>query len=411
LETVLLSNQGGFSFLNTTIMRNVLDFTKNNFLSLVLLITITTLAYACNTTTGNPGMQQQLQTLPVIDVGAWPATIYVEYSASIEGKKDIEIRPQVEGYLDRIFVDEGAYVNAGQPLFKINDRIYVEQLNNAKAALAAARANLSSAQINVTRLTPLVQNNVISEVQLKTAQANYDAAAASVGQAEAMVAHAQTNLGYTLIKAPTSGYIGRIPLKTGSLVGATTLEPLTMLSEIRDIYAYFSLSESDFLQFKNQYPGKSIQEKLKQLPPVELVLADNSIYSNKGKVESISGQFNNSTGSISLRATFPNEGGLLRSGNTGRIRIPRSYSTALLVPQEATFELQDKIFVFMLSDSNKVASVPITVSGSSGNFYIVEKGLKAGDKIVYSGLDRLREGVMINPQALSMDSLLKSKPL
>ena len=169
------------------------------------------------------------------------------------------------------------------------------------------------------------------------------------------------------------------------------------------------MSESEFLQFKNQYPGNSIQEKIKQLPPVELVLADNSIYPSKGKIETISGQFDNSTGSISLRATFPNEGGLLRSGNTGRIRIPRSFTSALLVPQEATFELQDKIFVFILSDSNKVASVPITVSGSSGNFYIVEKGLKAGDKIVYSGLDRLKEGVMIKPEPLSMDSLLKSK--
>ena len=368
-------------------------------------------AYACSTTEGNPGMQQSLQTLPVVEISSKPATLYSEYSSSLEGKKDIQIRPQVEGYLDKIYVDEGAYVKLGQPLFKVNDRIYVEQLNNAKAALASARANQTNAQINVTRLTPLVQNNVISEVQLKTAQASYEGASANVVQAEAMVQHAETNLGYTLIKAPTNGYIGRIPMKTGSLVSAATVEPLTVLSEIKDIYAYFSLSESEFLQFKNQYPGNSIQEKIKQLPPVELVLADNSIYPSKGKIETISGQFDNSTGSISLRATFPNEGGLLRSGNTGRIRIPRSFTSALLVPQEATFELQDKIFVFILSDSNKVASVPITVSGSSGNFYIVEKGLKAGDKIVYSGLDRLKEGVMIRPEPLSMDSLLKSKSL
>ena len=379
-----------------------------------IIITVAILlvfAYACSTTEGNPGMQQSLQTLPVVEISSKPATLYSEYSSSLEGKKDIQIRPQVEGYLDKIYVDEGAYVKLGQPLFKVNDRIYAEQLNNAKAALAAARANQTNAQINVTRLTPLVQNNVVSEVQLKTAQASYDAASANVVQAEAMVQHAETNLGYTLIKATTNGYIGRIPMKTGSLVSAATVEPLTVLSEIKDIYAYFSLSESEFLQFKNQYPGNSIQEKIKQLPPVELVLADNSIYPSKGKIETISGQFDNSTGSISLRATFPNEGGLLRSGNTGRIRIPRSFTSALLVPQEATFELQDKIFVFILSDSNKVASVPITVSGSSGNFYIVEKGLKAGDKIVYSGFDRLKEGVMIKPEPLSMDSLLKSKSL
>jgi len=177
------------------------------------------------------------------------------------------------------------------------------------------------------------------------------------------------------------------------------------------VYAYFSLSEQDFLQFKNQFPGNSIEEKLKHFPLVELVLADNSVFPSKGKVQTISGQFNNTTGSISLRASFPNEGGLLRSGNTGRIRIPRTFDSALLVPQEATFELQDKIFVFILSDSNKVASVPITVGGRSGNFYVVEKGVKPGDKIVYSGLDRLREGAMIQPQTLSLDSLLKTKPL
>jgi membrane fusion protein (multidrug efflux system) len=398
-------------FPNTTIMSNTFEALRRVFQSILIVGFVSVLLYSCGTSTGNPGMSQPLQILPVLEISNRPATLYQEYSASVEGKRDIEIRPQVEGYLEKIYVDEGAYVKAGQPLFKINDRIYLEQLNNAKAALAVSRANLANAQINVSRLTPLVQNNVVSEVQLKTAQASYEAAAASVVQAEAMVAHAATNLGYTFIKAPANGYIGRIPLKSGSLVGMTTIEPLTVLSEIKDVYAYFSLSEADFLQFKNQYEGSSIQDKLKQLPPVELVMADNSIYPSKGKVETISGQFNNTTGSISLRASFPNDGGLLRSGNTGRIRIPRDFTSALLVPQEATFELQDKIFVFILSDSNKVASVPITVSGSSGNLYIVEKGLKAGDKIVYSGLDRLRDGVMITPAPISMDSLLKSKSL
>ncbi|HYJ39078.1 MAG TPA: efflux RND transporter periplasmic adaptor subunit [Chitinophagaceae bacterium] len=392
-------------------MRNYFEILKRGFQLPLLITLISVIVYACSTSTGNPGNAPQLQTLPVIELKNTLTTLYEEYSASLEGTRDIEIRPQVEGYLDKIFVDEGAHVKAGQPLFKVNDRIYVQQLNNAKAALSAARANLANAQINVSRIRPLVEQNVVSDVQLKTAQAGYDAAAANVLQAEAMVSHAQTNLGYTLIKAPSSGYIGRIPLKSGSLVGLNTPEALTVLSEIKDIYAYFSLSENNFLQFKNQYPGNSIEEKLKQLPPVELILADNTIYPKKGRVQTISGQFNNTTGAISLRASFPNEGGLLRSGNTGIIRIPRTFSSALLVPQEATFELQDKVFVFILSDSNKVASVPITISGRSGNFYVVEKGLKPGDKIVYSGLDRLREGVMIKPESLSMDSLLKTKSL
>jgi membrane fusion protein (multidrug efflux system) len=373
------------------------------------IITVSAFVYACNTSNGNVGGGQPLQALPVIQLSERPTITYEEYSASLEGTKDIEIRPLVEGYIEKIFVDEGAYVRTGQPLFKINDRIYTEELNNAKAALSVAHANLSNAQINIARLTPLVQNNIVSEVQLKTAQAGYQSAYASVTQAEANVRHAQTNLGYTLIKATTNGYVGRIPLKSGSLVGMQTIEPLTVLSEIKDIYAYFSLSEANFLQFKNTYPGSTIEEKIKQFPPVELLLADNSIYAHKGKVQTISGQFNNTKGSISLRASFPNEGGLLRSGNTGRIRVPRAFSSALLVPQESTYELQDKVFVFVLSDSDKVASVPISISGRSGNFYIVNKGVKAGDKIVYSGLDRLREGMLIQPQPLALDSILNSK--
>lgn len=340
-----------------------------------------------------------------------PATTYKEFSASLEGSKDIEIRPQVDGYLEKIYVDEGAYVRKGQTLFLINDRLYREQLNNAKASLSAAQANLVNADINVSKLTPLVQNNVVSEVQLKTAKSQQSAAAASVTQAEAVVNNASINLGYTVIKAPVDGYIGRIPFKTGSLVGLSTAQALTVVSEIKNVYAYFSLSEKDFLQFSNQFPGKTIEEKLKHMPPVELLLADNSIYPAKGKIETVSGQFNNSMGSISFRASFDNANGLLRSGNTGRIRIPATADSALIVPQEATFELQDKTFVFLLSDSNKVVSRPINIAGRSGNYYLVNDGVKAGQKIVYAGLDRLRDGTVVLPELISLDSLVKTRPL
>jgi membrane fusion protein (multidrug efflux system) len=248
-------------------------------------------------------------------------------------------------------------------------------------------------------------------VQLKTAQASYNAAAASVSQAQAMVQNAQINVGYALVKAPADGYIGRIPFKTGSLVGTTTTEALTVLSDIRQIYAYFSLSENDFIQFKNQFAGTTVEEKIKQMPPVELVLADNTIYPKKGKVQTVSGQFNNNMGAISFRAGFDNTDGLLRSGNTGKVRIPRIITSAIAVPQEATFEMQDRTFVFILSDSNKVASSPITIAGKRGNYYLVESGVKPGEKIVYSGLDRLQDGAVIQPQIISMDSLLKANPL
>jgi membrane fusion protein (multidrug efflux system) len=371
--------------------------------------------YACNSSSGNEGggggYQQPPQMLPVLVVSNTPATTYQEFSASLEGSKDIEIRPQVEGYLEKIYVDEGAHVRKGQPLFQINSRPYNEQLNNAKASLAAAKANLANAEINVSKLTPLVQNNVISDVQLKTAKTAYDAAAANVAQAQAMVSNAQINLGYALIKAPVEGYVGRIPHKTGSLVGMSTVEPLTVVSEIKEVYAYFSLSENDFLQFKNQFAGNTVEEKIKKMPPVELVLSDGSIYGQKGKVQTVTGQFDNSIGAISFRAAFPNKDRLLRSGNTGKVRIPRVLTNALVVPQESTFEVQDKVFVFALGDSNKVTSKPIVVSGKTAAYYFVESGVQAGEKIVFSGIGNLRDGMVIVPQPMSTDSLLKAKPL
>ncbi len=392
-----------------TIGRNT--YNRVGVAAILVILVVSVLLYGCNSSSGNTAPPQNVQSLPVILITRLPATIFQEFSASLEGKKNIEVRPQVDGYLEKIYVDEGAYVKKGQLLFQINDREYREQVNNARASLSAAKANLSNAQINVSKLTPLVQNNVVSDVQLKSAQAAYDAAEANVSQSQAMLRNAEINLGYTVIRANVDGYIGRIPMKVGSLVGPSKEEALTVLSEIKDIYAYFSLSEQEFLKFKNQFPGNSVEEKIKQMPPVELVLADNSIYPQKGKVETVSGQFSSSTGAISFRAIFKNTEGLLRSGNTGRIRIPQSITGALIVPQEATFEIQDKVFVFAVDDSNKVISKPISIAGKNPSYYFVESGIQAGEKIVFSGIGNLRDGMVISPQPISVDSLLKVKPL
>ncbi|NSL91167.1 efflux RND transporter periplasmic adaptor subunit [Chitinophaga solisilvae] len=353
----------------------------------------------------------QAQALPVMKVSAVPATTYREYSAALEGRTNVEIRAQVEGILDKIYVDEGAYVKAGQPLFKINDRVYTSAQNNASASLQAAKANLEKAQVEVDRLTPLVANNVVSDVQLKTAQAAYQAAKAQVAQAQAQLGSTAINVGYTLITAPANGYIGRIPYKVGALVGRGEPQPLTLLSDVTEVYAYFSMSEADFLKFKNETAGSSIAEKVKQLPKVELKLADNSIYAEKGRIETMEGQFDKTMGSVSFRASFPNTAGLLRSGNTGKIRIPEQLTDAVVVPAEATYEMQDKVMVFVVADSNKVAGVPISISGKSGSYYLVDKGVKAGQRIVYSGLGRLQDGAVIAPQMVSLDSLLKVRPL
>jgi membrane fusion protein, multidrug efflux system len=350
-------------------------------------------------------------TLPVISINTGDATTWLDYPATIEGTTNVEIRPQVSGTLEKIYVQEGAYVSKGQPLFRISSNEYRERSNNAYAYVQGTNAEIEKAQVEYDRLKPLVENNVISPVQLKTAKANLLAAKASHAQAVSAKGSADITTGYTLITAPVSGYIGHIPFKQGSLVGKGELTPLTLLSEVNNMHAYFSMSEADFLSFISKFAGRSTEEKIKNIPAVELQLPDNTIYNAKGKVELVQGQFDRSSGTISFRAVFPNDEKILRSGITGKIRIPSLHEEELLVPQESTYELQDKIFVFALGDSNKVLSKQINVSGKSGNNYLVNKGLNKGERIIFSGIQRLRDGAFITPQFINSDSTLQASVL
>ena len=336
--------------------------------------------------------------LPVTTVNESSETTFAEYPAAIQGTVDIDVRPQVSGYIQSVLVNEGAHVSAGQTLFLINAQPYKEALNNAKATLQAAEAAILNAQLEVEKLTPLVENKVVSEFQLKSAKAAHQIAKANAEQAKASVASAQINLGYTNVKATVSGYIGLIPKKQGSLVSPADPTPLTQLSDIDQVHVYFALAENDFNRFNENYPGKTPAERIKQLPPVELLLSDNSVYPIKGKIDMISGQFDKGTGAITLRATFPNSSGNLRSGNTGKLRLGLTHDKTILVPQSATLEMQDKVFVFALGKGNKVAKTPISVIGKTGTNYLINEGLKPGDQIVLSGLDRLQEGQEIQPQ-------------
>jgi membrane fusion protein (multidrug efflux system) len=368
----------------------------NTVMALLSFVTLLSLS-GC----GEPNKMQvaapPIQTLPVVAINNSSETTYIDYPAAIEGAVDLEIRPQVSGSLDKIYVNEGAQVSKGQILFKINEQPFKEALNNAKASLMAAKAAQSNAQLEIDKLTPLVANKVVSEYQLKSAKATYESALANVEQAKAAVSTANINLGYTLIKAPVSGFVGRLPKKQGSLVSNTDLAPLTLLSDAHEVHIYFSLSEEDFIGFNTNYAGKSMTDRINHLPAVSLVLTNNTVYAQQGKIDMVDGQFDKSTGSISLRATFPNAKGLLRSGNTGKIRLGLVHADALVVPQSATVEMQDKIFVFTVADSNKVRKMPIIISGKSGPNYLVKEGIKAGDRIVLSGLDRIKEGEVINP--------------
>lgn len=339
-------------------------------------------------------------TLPVLRLDTTTATTAHEYPTTLQGRVNVEIRPQVAGTLDKVYVDEGAAVRVGQPLFKINDRVYREQLNTALGALRGAEATRTNAKLDVDKYAPLVQNKVVAPIQLQTAQGSYQAAKAAVEQAKANVAAARINLAFTLIKAPVSGFIGRLPKRVGSLVGVGDAEALTLLSDVREVYAYFTLSEQDFLAFKSTYPGATLAEKLRRLPPVTLLLPDGSAYPQPGRVSVVQGQVEAGTGAIGLRATFPNANGLLRSGNTGRLRMTRRHTGAVLVPQAATFELQDKTFVYVLDDSSKVRQAEIDIQERSGESYLV-RGVQPGQRIVTNGLEQLQDGMAIKPTTTS----------
>ncbi|UAY53865.1 efflux RND transporter periplasmic adaptor subunit [Arachidicoccus terrestris] len=343
--------------------------------------------------------------LPVYRVDTGTAFIAKEFLGTIEGKVNVEIRPQVEGLLDQIYVDEGDFVQKGQDLFKVNPQSYQELLNNAEANENVEEAKLENAKIELERIRPLVENEVISPVRLKKAESDYDIAKASLAQATAAVASAKINMNFTTIKAPVSGYIGRIPKRIGNLVSSKDKEPITVLTDVHEVYVYFSMSESDFLHFSKAKK----EEARKQLsagdtghlssfkPSVTLTLADGTSYPHEGLVDAVAGQVNRNTGAISLRATFPNEENILRAGNTGTLNMTETKRGEMLIPQEATLTLQDKTFVMKLDTAGKTVRQLITIGGSAGNKYIISSGLKKGDVIITEGFDKISEGMKINP--------------
>jgi len=365
---------------------------------ILLFITIALFLASCSSEPA-PVAVAPPPTLPVTTVSETSQQTFIDYPAAIQGASDLEIRPQIAGTIDRVLVNEGQLVSKGQLLFRISELPFRAQLNNAKAALSAAKAAVLNAQLEIDKLSPLVQAKVVSAFQLQTAKTTHQIALANVEQANAAVNSAQINLNYTQIKAPISGYIGRLPKKQGSLVSPTDMDALTQLSDVHEVRVYFSLAETDFINFNTNYQGNSVADRIKHLPSVSLVLADQTVYPIQGKIDMIDGQFDKNTGAITLRASFANAKGLLRSGNTGKIRMGLTHEHAILVPQSATVEMQDKIFVFAVGKDNKVNKTAIAIDGKAGTNYLIKAGLKSGDQIVLTGLDRLQDGQLIQPDA------------
>ena len=342
----------------------------------------------------------------VLTIAPRPATLYLDFPATIQGQQNIEIRPKVDGYVDSIYVDEGATVKKGQPLFRISAPQYEQEVRTARADILIAEAEVNAAQMEVNKVQPLVDKHIISKYELDAAQYTLQSRQAALAQAHARLANASTNLGYTAIASPVNGVIGTIPYKIGSLVSPGTVQPLTTVSNIGNIYAYFPVNEKEMLQFAREMKAASFQEGIAKLPPVTLVLANGSELSVTGKIDAASGLINRETGSFNLRAIFPNPGRILRSGNSGNVRLPQHVDSALLIPQKVTYELQGKTFAFVLDSADLVRAAEIQVlAAGKGQYFVVEKGLRPGDRVLVEGVATLKEGTTVKPRPVDVDSL------
>lgn len=368
-------------------------------IQLLLLITLLFFLQACGPEK-QVAQEETIQAYPVATIESQEAVINTEYPATIQGQQNIEIRPKVDGFVAQIFVDEGASVKKGQPLFLINAPQYEQEVRTALAAIKNAEAEVSTANMQVEKTLPLVKEGIVSDYELKSANFNLHAKEAALAQARAGLANARTNLGYTKISSPADGVVGSIPYKTGSLVSSSSPQPLTTVSNISRVFAYFSFNEKQFLDFTERFAGTKMDDKLKQFPAVTLLLANGTTYKEKGKMESIGGLINTETGAVNLRAGFPNADGVIRSGASATIQIPMSIKDAVLIPAKATYEMQEKLMAVVVDKEGIVKPVEIEIMDiPSGEFYVVKKGLSVGDQVVMEGMGSLKEGTKIKSVA------------
>lgn len=337
---------------------------------------------------------------PVETVGVNSASLQSTYPATIKGIQDVEVRPKVSGFITRVYVHEGQVVKAGQPLFSIDSETYQAAVRQVQASVNTARAQLNTARLTYENNKKLFDKKVIGQYELSTAQNTYATAQASLSQAMAALASAKETLSWCMVKSPAAGVIGSLPYKAGALVSASSVDPLTTVSDVSTVEVFFSMSENDILGLTKT--AGSVTAALKDLPEVKLQLVDGSLYNHPGKVVKMSGVINSSTGAYSLIAHFANPERLLKSGGAGQIIIPRTDNHAIVIPQEATVSVQDKLFVYKVGKNNKVYYTEIKVNPQNdGNTYIVTSGLSVGDRIVVKGLTKLSDKMKIKPVTLA----------
>lgn len=362
-------------------------------------LTITLGVVSCGKQEGQS--QAALPEIATMEVTLTDAENANEYPAVIKGKTDIEVRPQVSGYITQVCVDEGQEVRKGQKLFVLDQVQYQAAVDNALAQVNSAQTRVKTARMTADTKRQLLEKNIISQYEYQLADNDLQTALAALSQAQSGLTTARKNLSYTVVTAPSDGVVGQIPNREGSLASPSSMQPLTTISDNSKVYAYFSLTENDLLNMTDG-GSRSLNVALDSMPEVNLRLSNGTVYPYAGKVATVSGVINSSTGAASVRALFDNPGGMLRSGSTGTVVVPVNTESAIVIPQKATYELQDRRFVYVVNtaDSNKVASVPVTVlPQNDGKNYVVTSGLKPGDVIAVEGVgtSALRDGAKITP--------------
>ena len=366
-------------------------------------------------------------------------TGYTEFPATIQGKVNNDVRAKIQGYITEVLVDEGQMVTKGQPLFRLETNVLNENASAARAGVSAARSSsaaadanvkaaqaaVNAAQVEVNKLKPLVQKNIISNVQLQTAmadlgkaqaqlaqaQASRQQAVAGISQAQANYKSVEANIDYSVIRAPVSGVLGKINFRKGSLVGPSDQTAISTVSDTSGLYAYFSMNESEYLDFLKESYGATVPEKLKNMPAVDLVMANGDTYSHKGKIEAVTGQIDASTGTIQFRVSFPNPEKMLSNGNTGVIRIPKQYSNVLVVPQSSTYEQQGLTYIYKIVKDTAKNQI-IEVQDKVNNMVVIKSGVKKGETIVAEGVGTMKNDTPVKGNPKNFDSLVSAiKPI
>lgn len=330
------------------------------------------------------------------------------YPATFKGQQDTEIRPKISGYITRVAVKEGDVVKAGQVLFQIDSEQYRSAVQQAQAQINVVRSNIATQELTVKNRQMLHDKGITSDYDLQSARNSLESLKAQLASAQATLASAQDNLRYCTITSPSNGVVGQIPYRVGSLVSASSTEALTTVANISTVYVYFSMTEKDILALSKE--NGNLNAAIAKMPAVGLMLADGTEYDLKGKISALSGVIDPTTGAVSMRADFANPRGILRSGGSGNILFPTQEQRAIIVPQAASYEVQDKKFVYVVGGGNVVAPREITVlSQNDGKNYIVTAGLSGGEKIVVEGISSLKSGMKINPITPEQSAKNKAK--